>query len=222
MACWSAENATKAYLRALKMGKRGKEPDVAEFISALAAGNNAQLMVMASSGAIDNTPMALGLIAAAHQTKGRVMMILSSFQELQVYENSLGPHSRFVEFLVGDSAALLLDELKSADFVLIDCKSDHQEQVFKAASGNSNGALIVGYNAQHEGGKWSRSELTDTQFLPIGEGLLVSRAVMNKGCRKIGGLTKKSCWVVKVDELTGEEHVFRIVSPRTRDHTIRA
>lgn len=194
-------------------GKGGREPDVSEFISALAAGNNAQLMVMASSGATENTSMALALVAAAYQTKGRVVIILSSFEELQVYRNSLGPHARFVELLVGDPVTLLLDELRSADLVLIDCKSDHQEEVLKAASRNSSGVLIVGYNALHEGGNWSRSSrLTDAQFLPIGEGLLLSRAVTN---HKIGR-HKKSSWVVKVDELTGEEHVFRIVPPRTR------
>lgn len=194
---------------------------MSEFISALAAGNNAQLMVMASSGseAIETTSMALALAAAAHQTEGRVMMILTSFDELQVYEDSLGPHARFVEFLVGDPAALLSDELRGADLLLIDCKSDHQERLFKAASQSCSRALIVGYNAMHEGGNWSsRSRLMDAQFLPIGEGLLVTRPAMNyNGCRKIGAGTKKSSWVVKVDEVTGEEHVFRIASPRTRE-----
>ena len=33
-----------------RSGKRGKEPDVAEFISAIAAGNNAQLMMVSSAG----------------------------------------------------------------------------------------------------------------------------------------------------------------------------
>ncbi|GLT84426.1 hypothetical protein SLE2022_026580 [Rubroshorea leprosula] len=66
MACnWSAEHATKAYLRALKMGKRGKEPDVSEFISAMAAANNAQMMVMVCSGVAGSTTVAL--VAAACQ-----------------------------------------------------------------------------------------------------------------------------------------------------------
>ncbi|GMI95798.1 hypothetical protein like AT5G62280 [Hibiscus trionum] len=60
---WSAENAARAYLRALNMGRRGKEPDVAEFISAIAAGNNGQLMVMTSANVAGST--ALALVAAA-------------------------------------------------------------------------------------------------------------------------------------------------------------
>lgn len=171
-------------------------------------------MVMASSGSTENTSMAmvLALVAAAHQTKGRVVVISSSFEELREYEDSLGPHARLVEFMVGDPATLLVDELGGADLVLIDCKITDQELVFNATRKNSEGALVVGYNAQH-----SRSRLAEMQLLPIGEGLLVSRANTDKGCCKIGGRPRKSCWVVKVDELTGEEHVFRIVSPRTRE-----
>ncbi|KAK4741306.1 hypothetical protein SAY87_024894 [Trapa incisa] len=221
MACWSAENATKAYLRALNMGKEGREPDVSEFISAFAAGNNAQLTVMASSGATDeDASMALALVAAAHQTNGRVVIILSSFQELQVYRSSLGPHASLIEFLTGDPATLLLDEVRGADLVLINCKNDRQKAVLDAVNRASTGAHVVGYNALHEGGDWSRrgSRLADVQFLPIGEGLLLGRAVVNS---KVGK-HKKSSWVVKVDELTGEEHVFRIVSPPRSRGVIRA
>ncbi|KAL0317680.1 UNVERIFIED_CONTAM: hypothetical protein Sangu_2182300 [Sesamum angustifolium] len=75
MAGWSAENATNAYLRAMKMAKRAKEPDSAEFISALVAGNNARLIVVACADAADST--ALALVAAAHQTGGRVVCIVS-------------------------------------------------------------------------------------------------------------------------------------------------
>ncbi|KAM6556670.1 hypothetical protein CsatB_003689 [Cannabis sativa] len=46
--------------------KKGKEPDVSEFISALAEGNNAQLMVMACAGALGANAQAL--VAARHQT----------------------------------------------------------------------------------------------------------------------------------------------------------
>ncbi|GJT33778.1 putative S-adenosyl-L-methionine-dependent methyltransferase [Tanacetum coccineum] len=47
-------------------GKRPNEPDMVEFISAIAAGNNAKLMVLACASAAG--PTTLGLIAASHQT----------------------------------------------------------------------------------------------------------------------------------------------------------
>ncbi|CAB4301729.1 unnamed protein product [Prunus armeniaca] len=87
MACWSAENATKAYLKTLKMGQKANEPDVVEFISALAAGNNAQQMVVAFAGAADSTILAL--VAAAQQTGGRVVCILRGNEEMQLSEKSL-------------------------------------------------------------------------------------------------------------------------------------
>ncbi|XP_021677858.1 uncharacterized protein LOC110662986 isoform X2 [Hevea brasiliensis] len=128
MACWSAENATKAYLRALKMGKRSKEPDMAEFISALAAGNNAQLMVVASARVAGSTT--LPLVAAAQQTGGQ--------------------------------------------------------------------------------GSWPNE--FKTHFLPIGEGLLVTRigGKVDDG----SGQRKRSRWVIRVDECTGEEHVYRVTCPQ--------
>ncbi|XAR66160.1 hypothetical protein NMG60_11012280 [Bertholletia excelsa] len=80
MACWSAENATRAFLKTRKMGKRVKEPDVAEFVSALAAGSNALLMVVAS--AIVACSATLALADAAPQTGGRVVYILPGIEEL--------------------------------------------------------------------------------------------------------------------------------------------
>ncbi|KAF5207348.1 Peptidyl-trna hydrolase ict1 protein [Thalictrum thalictroides] len=107
MACWSAENATKAYLRTLKMGKRNKQPDVAEFVSALAAGNSAQLMVDVCSGIAGATTLAL--------------------------------------FVIGNAESLLTNYYKGADFVLIDCKLDGHESVFRA------GLLVTRIPATNKG-----------------------------------------------------------------------
>ncbi|XP_059459202.1 uncharacterized protein LOC132188691 [Corylus avellana] len=190
---WSAENATKAYLCALKMAKIGKEPDVAEFISAIAAGNNAQLMVMICASIAGST--ALALVAAAHQTGGRVVCILSSLDELHASKKALGPYANCAEFAVGDARTLLLDDYKGADFVLIDCHINEHKGVFFAAkkSAKHDGALIVGYNALHKGSWWSE---LNTHFLPIGKGLLVTRIAATNAASS----PKRSRWVVKVDK----------------------
>ncbi|KAK3195011.1 hypothetical protein Dsin_026321 [Dipteronia sinensis] len=165
MVCWSPENATKAYLQALKMGKRDNEPDIAEFISAIAAGNNAQLMVMACSNVAVST--ALALVAAAHQTGGRVVCILSGLNNanIQVSKEALGPHANCIEFVAGDAQRLLMDheEYKCADFVLIDCNLDDHKGAFRAAkecTSNHGGGLIVGYNALHKRFHGMNSRLT--------------------------------------------------------------
>ncbi|XP_022769681.1 uncharacterized protein LOC111313285 [Durio zibethinus] len=216
MACWSAENATKAYLRALKMGKRGKEPDVAEFISAIAAGNNAQLMVMTCAGVTG--PTALALVAAARQTGGRVVCILNSLDFYDASRRALGNYADCINFVIGD-AKTLLNDYESADFFLIDCNISDDKAVLRAAQEGAKhgGALIVGYNALHKGPGGRSPDEFNTHFLPIGEGLLVIR----KGTPSKAGYgvstRRRSHWVVKIDKLTGEEHVFRITSPHPKE-----
>ncbi|KAK8487288.1 hypothetical protein V6N13_093441 [Hibiscus sabdariffa] len=207
MAYWSAENATKAYLRALKMGKRGKEPDVAEFISAMAAGNNAQLMVMTCAGVAGST--ALALIAAARQTGGKVVCILNSLDDYVASKNALGNYGASLSFVIGD-AKRLLNDYRTADFMLIDCNINDHKEVLEAAK--HGGALIVGYNALHKGPCWNVEEYK-THFLPIGEGLLVIRKAATSKAGDASNSRRTSRWVVKIDKWTGEEHVFRITSP---------
>ncbi|KAK7268960.1 hypothetical protein RIF29_21672 [Crotalaria pallida] len=218
MACWSAENATKAYLNTLKMGQKIKEPNVAEFISALAAGNNAQVMVVACAGAADSTTLAL--VAAAHQTGGQVICIVNGHKELKASKIALGIASHHVQFMVGEPQQLLLDRLfEAADFVLIDCNLDSHEEILKMVQEGrrkQNGTVVVGYNAFRCRGSWCSCG-SKTQLLPIGEGLLVTRFGASDASPKYGsrimGRTK-SRWVVKVDKCTGEEHVFRVRLPQ--------
>ncbi|OAY48169.1 uncharacterized protein LOC110618193 [Manihot esculenta] len=207
MGCWSAENATNAYLKTLRMGQKAKEPDVAEFISALAAGNNAQLMVVACASSATSTVLAL--VAAAHQTGGRVICILRDHRELQISRHVLGLEACHIEFVVGEAQNLLLTNYSEADFVLIDCNLENHERILGEvkASRKKNEAIVVGYNAFTKGSWWSTG--SKTQLLPIGEGLLVTRIPASA---KIG--KRSSHWVVKVDKCTGEEHVFRVRFPQ--------
>ncbi|XP_010276655.1 PREDICTED: uncharacterized protein LOC104611336 [Nelumbo nucifera] len=214
MACWSAENATQAYLRTVKMGKRAKEPDVAEFVSALAAGNSSQVMVEVCAGVAGATTIAL--VAAAHQTGGQVVCILPGLEELHLSEEALGPNADCVEFVAGDAKSILVNNYIGADFVLIDCTLEGHEGVFgvvQASAKKKGGAVVVGYNAC-KGSGWRSDDESKTQLLPIGEGLLVSRIPATTKIRGgDGGSTgRRSRWVVTVDKCTGEEHVFRITS----------
>ncbi|CAN4085263.1 unnamed protein product [Withania somnifera] len=181
MACWSAENATKAYLRAIKIGKRAKEPEMAEFISALAAGNNAQLMVVACAGAADSATT-LALVAAAQQTGGRVICISGSVDKLIQSIESVGRNSRHVEFVTGDANMLLINDYRKADFVLIDCNLRNCEGILQTARMMGENVSILGYNALFMG-SW-RCQSFNAHLLPIGEGLLVT----TKKTAKKGGI----------------------------------
>ncbi|XP_020218508.1 uncharacterized protein LOC109801796 [Cajanus cajan] len=215
MSNWSAENAKRAYLQSLKMAKRGKEPDVAEFISALAAGNNAQLMVVAgASMAGSDEPVTLALAAAAHQTGGRVVCISCGQVESHASRKSLGLYGDCVEFVVGDVKSLLQGDYKGADFVLVDCDITNTRDVFQAAfkGANKDGALVVGYNVKHRASRWRQLRAS---FLPIGEGLLVAKIDPNvKGDDRV--VKRKSRWIVQVDNCTGEEHIFRVTTPHRK------
>uniref|UniRef100_A0A6N2N8F5 Uncharacterized protein n=1 Tax=Salix viminalis TaxID=40686 RepID=A0A6N2N8F5_SALVM len=217
MASWSAENATKAYFHALKMGKRDKELDVDEFISALAAGNNAQLMVIASAS-IDGS-ITLSLVAAAHQTGGDVVCILPPKSNLGASKNALGPYADCVKFVMGDAKTLLPKDYSGADFVLVDCDLDDCKEVLRASQDCSDHGkgLVVGYNAFHKGSSWSCE--FKTRFLPIGEGLLVNtkNPADHKDTGGGHGHGKRSKWITTIDKCTGEENVYRVTFPKAID-----
>ncbi|XP_010550570.1 PREDICTED: uncharacterized protein LOC104821400 [Tarenaya hassleriana] len=232
MAVWSAENATKAYLSTLKMDQRTKEPNVAEFISAFAAGNNSRRIVVACAGAA-NPDMLVALKAAAFQTGGQVVCILRGVEELIISKKILGSsEAHQIEFVLGNSWDMLSDHFREADFILVDCNLENHEEIVreiaKEERTRSKGGVIVGYNAFSKG-SWRFSDGKRTQFLPIGEGLLVTRIgdkinqaacgkekmnIINGGHRHHHNHVRKSHWVVKVDKCTGEEHVFRVRVPQ--------
>ncbi|KAI3783807.1 hypothetical protein L1987_42894 [Smallanthus sonchifolius] len=200
MGYWSAANATEAYIKTMKMGKRANEPDVAEFISAIAADkcaeNNGQLMVVACAATAGLTT--LGLIAVSHQTGGRLICIVKGEEELQSSKQALvNSDANQVEFVVGDAQSLLSNEYKSADFVVMDCNLENHERILEGVQiDREKSTIVLGYNAiWKDSWMWSR---LNSQLLPIGEGL--------------SGGGRLSRWVVKVDKCTGEEHVFRIKS----------
>jgi len=196
--------------------KRDKEPDVAEFISAIAAGKNAQLMVVASANVASSTTLALA--AASQQTHGRVVCISCGQNELQASKEALGVHKDSVEFVVGDAKTLLLNDYKGADFVLVDCDINNASEVFLAAfkGANKDGALVVGYNVKHRALRWRQLRAT---YLPIGEGLLVTKIDLNvKKDNDMVVQRNKSNWIVQVDNCTGEEHIFRVTSPNKKIH----
>lgn len=189
------------------------EPDVAEFISAMAGGSGARLMVDVCADRAGSTTLAL--IAAAQQTGGRVVCIVPGADELNSSVISLGMQAENVELVMGDGRELLMGEYRGADFVLVDCDLAGHERVFRAAQAGAMeacGGVVVGYNAFHKemcgsgSGSGSGSGLR-VELLPIGEGLRVSR---------VPPAAKRSQWVVRVDECTGEEHVFRVRSPRRK------
>ncbi|WOL02202.1 hypothetical protein Cni_G10921 [Canna indica] len=235
---WSRENAANAYLDTLKLRAQGSgrrnealksvEPECNEFISAMAAGMGAKLIVEVSPEPSQST---IALAAAARQTGGRLVCILpeqastpvASSTKEAMEESGLND---MVEFKVGDPHQLL-PEYENIDFSLVNCKSDSYRDILKLLDVNPRRAMVV---ANHLGGgrEGLRGDVRGVKKgaqvrslkRAIGEGMEVTMiGRMDEGTerKRRGGVGKrrsqdlsKSKWVKSIDEESGEEHIFRV------------
>ncbi|KAI3458264.1 hypothetical protein Pfo_014927 [Paulownia fortunei] len=166
-------------------------------------------MVVACAGAADCTTLAL--VVAAHQTGGEVVCIVCGANELKLSKETLGESAGDIKFVIGSAEDMLASEYREADCIVVDCRIKNCEGILETAKGFGRNAMVLGYNAFLMG-SW-RCQGFDAHLLPIGEGLLLSRvAASAKKDRYCCGSGKRGRWVVKVDKITGEEHVFRVRS----------
>eukprot|EP01018_Ginkgo_biloba_P023416 Gb_40335 [translate_table: standard] len=241
---WSPESAANAYLDTIKLCKldheknhpcfRNTEPQSTEFISALAAGMNAQFIVEVCSSA---TPSTIALAAAAKQTGGHLVCILpkniDTLTESMRAMKELGLEDS-MEFIIGD-AKELLPQYKNIDFSLIDCKTDDYAALFKLLNVNPTRAVVLANNlfdrnaTEAYARTFKRKPGAKSITLPIGKGIEVTRIGtqpsetpkdLATADRKFNGCTvpkgNEGRWIVQVDQRTGEEHVFRVSRNRSK------
>lgn len=199
-----------------------------EFISALAAGMGAKLIVEVSPEPSHST---VALAAAARQTGGRLICILpeeaASTSAKEVIEES-GLEDR-VEYKVGDPYQLL-PEYENIDFSLVDCKADSYTDLLKLLDVNPQWSVVVanrlegakeGLRGDVRGLSLRKGHVVRSVKRPIGEGMEVtvigkideSNTGSSKQQRKAPAPAKhqrrKSKWVREIDE-HGEEHIYRL------------
>ncbi|KAJ4765585.1 ankyrin repeat/KH domain protein (DUF1442) [Rhynchospora pubera] len=238
---WSPESAANAYLDTLKLCKNELErkksdpsvipvqPQKSEFISALAAGTSAQLIVEVSPEASHST---IALAAAARQTGGRLVCILPQ-------EESLGPSKEvmeesglddIVDFQVGDPAELL-PKYENIDFSLVDCNSEYYEDVLKIIDVNPKKSVVVANNIKEgreglsmevPGGKdgilRSEKHMIGNHMEVTMIGRNAGMGWLKKGKEEVNTTSpdkrrrpkRKIRWVKKIDEQSGEEHLYRL------------
>ncbi|XP_039122861.1 uncharacterized protein LOC120259337 [Dioscorea cayenensis subsp. rotundata] len=129
---WSPLHAMQAYMHTLQLCKEDDnssvvlEPKSMEFISALAAGNQAQLMADISSVPI--SPSTLALAVAAKQTGGLLLCIRPSLQTLQQTKTHLqNLHlSHVVDLKLGNPCEVL-KQYHNIDFVVINNDHHHNQ-----------------------------------------------------------------------------------------------
>lgn len=183
---WSSANAVNAFLDTVNLCKlvqerKQAEPESTEFISALAAGMNAQLIVEACSSVAPASTIALA--AAARQTGGRLVCILpakASNNNLAETIKDLGLENT-TEFVIGD-AMELLPKYKNVDFSVIDCRlTEDYQGLFTVLNVNPSRAVVVANNLFDRKATtayartFKRKPGAKSVTLPIGKGIEVTR-----------------------------------------------
>ncbi|KAI9076654.1 hypothetical protein K1719_041419 [Acacia pycnantha] len=213
---WSPETASKAYIDTVKSCELFRESGVAELVSAMAAGWNAQLIVETwSQGGV--MPTSIGLEIASRHTGGRHVCIVPDERSRSEYVRSMGEAGMSSpEVIVGEPEEVM-NGLSGIDFLVVDSRRKDFSRVLRLAKLSSKGAVLVCKNANSRassGFKWrcvldERSRrLVRSVFLPVGKGLdmaHVSALVGNSGSTVKGGKR----WIKHVDRHSGEVHVIR-------------
>lgn len=119
------------------------QPQCMEFIAALAAGNQAKLMVQVTSHQGIN-PLTLALAVAAKHTGARFVCILHHLQGIKDCKAQLSCYDLedAVEFVHGHPCEVI-KELKNIDVAVIDCKFGDYLRLFKTIDVNPRGSIAV-------------------------------------------------------------------------------
>lgn len=237
---------------------RTQEPGSNEFVSALAAGIKAKLIVEVTTGV---SPSTIALAAAARQTGGRLVCILPEpvlAESKRVIKDS--GLKDLVEFKTGEPSELL-PSYNNIDFSMVDCKNDDYPRLLNMLDVNPKRSMVVANNLVgdrkglegHVGGMRSKSSAgggiaVRSMKNRIGKGMevtVIGKSITSSKSRNsneiemrdwgVGGgggklvlcpppnsrgsvkkntstAARKSKWLVKVDEESGEEHIFRVRS----------
>ncbi|CAB4269736.1 unnamed protein product [Prunus armeniaca] len=213
---WSPETASKAYIDTVKSCEKPRESGVPEFLSAMAAGWDAKLIVESWS---HGTPIAtsLGLAMAARHTGGRHVCIVPDERSRLEYIKATRNAGVMPEVVVGEEATVAV--LAGVDFLVVDCKRKDFTRVLRRAKVSPRGAVFACKNASQRnlsGFRWHGvvergTRVVRSVFLPVGKGLDIAYLGYGGGSASVGSSIKKgpSRWIKHIDQKSGEEHLFR-------------
>ncbi|CAN4111446.1 unnamed protein product [Withania somnifera] len=207
-----------------------EEPECNEFLSALAAGMSAKLIVEVTT---EGSPSTVALAAAARQTGGKLVCIIPEpkLDKTQKVIQETGLND-MVEFKTGDPVEVL-HNYENIDFSLVDCKTNDYDMLMENLDVNLKRSVVVTNNVEGRKGVGGHLKKVENKVKvrslqhPIGKGLEVTMIGKStefgkkenrskSGCcahLKNGHVVKKgdkSKWVFVVDEKSGEEHIYRM------------
>ncbi|CAN4127543.1 unnamed protein product [Withania somnifera] len=216
---WSPEKASKAYIDTVKSCEIFQESSVAEFISAMAAGWNAQMIVETwSKGGV--TATSIGLAVASHHTGGRHICIVPDEISRTEYLQAMQKAGMSPEVVVGESPQKAMDGLMGIDFLVVDCTRNDFSRILGVAKLGHRGAVLICKNATTSrvvsDFRWKsvlagKSRIVRSVFLPVGKGLDVVHvgATVSGGGGSGGSGKMESKWIRRFDSESGEEFVIR-------------
>lgn len=196
---------------------------MAELISAMVAGWNAQLIVETwSEGGVIAT--SIGLTIARGHTGGRHVCIVPNETSRLEYVERVGEAGTSTEIVVGE-AEEIMEELVGIDFMVVDCRGRGFLRALRVAIGKLSvkGAVLVCKNADSRnapGFEWRNvldeegsRRLVRSVFLPVGKGLDIAHVSAIGGNKvsvlKAGHDGQRKRWIKHVDQHSGEVHVIR-------------
>ncbi|XP_027362042.1 uncharacterized protein LOC113869771 [Abrus precatorius] len=210
---WSPERASKAYIDTVQSCQLFRESGVAELVSAMAAGWNAQLVVETwSQGGV--IPTSVGLAVASHHTGGRHVCIVPDDRSRREYTERMGEAGVSAEIVVGE-AEDVMDGLVGIDFMVVDGRRKDFARALRLAKLSSEGAVLLCKNANSNSSFIWRSVLAQgsrrlvrSVFLPVGKGLEMAHlsATVGNANSSVSGHNK---WIKHVDQRSGDVHFIR-------------
>ncbi|CAI8589199.1 unnamed protein product [Vicia faba] len=221
---WSPERATNSYIDTVQAVRTthchlSSESGVAELISAMAAGWNAQLIVETwSRGGV--IPTSIGLSIASRHTGGRHVCIVPDERSRLEYAKIMGESGMSPEIMVGEPEEVM-DDLVGIEFLVVDSRRKDFSRVLRLAELSGKGAVLICKNAncisKMDSGYIWRSvvargsrRLVRSVFLPVGKGLHMahlSSAAGGENAHKENVIPNR--WIKHVDRKSGDVHFIR-------------
>ena len=184
---------------------------MAEFISAMAAGWNSQLIVETwSQGGLIAT--SVGLALARSHTCGRHVCVVPDERARSEYAERMGEAGVTAEIVVGEPEEVM-EGLVGVDFLVVDSRRKDFTRVLRLAKLSNKGAVLLCKNANSNSkgfiwrslvAKGSSRRVVRSAFLPVGKGLDMAHVSASGGNNSSGHR-----WIKHVDQHSGDVHFIR-------------
>ncbi|XP_059311146.1 uncharacterized protein LOC132062631 [Lycium ferocissimum] len=224
---WSPETASKAYLDTIQTCGISSKTTAAEFLSAIAAGYNAKLIVEVrkkhESGNA-NIPTSTGLAIAAKHTHGRHICIVPDEASRVEYVSAMHKLLADVslpEVVVGEVEEVMRKKLNRVDFLIVDGGKKDFARALSSVKLSQHGATLACKSESKRNNisgssRFSWKGVLDAKVrvlraitLPFGNGLEIAYIASSNydGNLKSRKIPKR--WISHVDQDSGEQHVFQ-------------